>query len=248
MIELSFKKVSILGVEFIDTTLKQMIERLARHVKEGKKAFVVTANPEIALLAYNDAQYKRYIEKANYVTADGIGVVKAAGLLGHPLPERVTGFEMFVGLLEIANQAGMSVYLLGAQPEVLTKASEKINSQFPNVRIVGSHHGFFDWNDAEIPNQIHETKPDFVFVALGVPRQEKWIAEHLDQFEKGVFMGIGGSFDVLAGTVKRAPAIWQKLNVEWLYRLVKQPSRWRRMLALPIFAGKVIKQKVKGTA
>lgn len=248
MIELSFKKVSILGVEFIDTTLKQMIERLARHVKDEKKAFVVTANPEIALLAYNDVEYKRYIDKASYITADGIGVVKAAALLGHPLPERVTGFEMFMGLLEIANQAGNSIYLLGAQPEVLNKASEKIASEFPDVRIVGSHHGFFDWNDAEIPNQIHETKPDFIFVALGVPKQEKWIAEHLEQFGKGVFMGIGGSFDVLAGTVKRAPGIWQKLNIEWLYRLVKQPSRWRRMLALPVFVLKVIKQKVKGSA
>lgn len=244
---MSDERIQILGVSFINTTLDGMVAKLHNHIIEGKKAFVVTANPEIVLHAKNDADYMKMINKANYVTADGIGVVKAAGLLGKPLPERVTGFDMFMKLLNLANEEGLSIYLLGAQPEVLQKASEKINSQFSNVKIVGSHHGFFDWKDPKIPNEIKTSKPDLVFVALGLPRQEKWIAEHIDQFEKGVFMGIGGSFDVLSGMVKRAPEIWQKLNIEWLYRLVKQPSRWRRMLALPIFAAKVIQQKVKGS-
>ncbi|RXJ02956.1 glycosyltransferase [Anaerobacillus alkaliphilus] len=242
---MSKKTVSILGVNFINTTLDGMVGKLSEHVQKNEKAFVVTANPEIVLHALQDANYKTCIDRADYVTADGIGIVKAAGLLGTPLPGRVTGFDMFMKLLQLANEKSLSIYLLGAQAEVLQLASETIMKQFPKVKIVGSHHGFFDWADDKIPNEIKATKPDFVFVALGLPRQEKWIAANINNFEKGVFMGIGGSFDVLAGTVQRAPEIWQKLNVEWLYRLVKQPSRWRRMLALPHFAMKVVGQKVK---
>ncbi len=244
---MSNKTISILGVDFIDTTLERMIEKLSGHVQKNERTFVVTANPEIVLYAYEDKNYKKYLDKANYITADGIGIVKAAGLLGHPLPERVTGFDMFMKLLKLANEKRLSIYLLGAQAEVLNTAIVKISNQFPSINIVGSHHGFFDWNAETIPNEIKRLEPDFVFVALGCPRQEKWISENIHKFNKGVFMGIGGSFDVLAGAVKRAPIAWQKLNIEWLYRLLQQPTRWRRMLALPNFAIKVLKQKVKGS-
>lgn len=241
----SDRKVTILGVDFIHITLEKMVEKCDQHVKEAQKAFLVTANPEIVLYAHQNQDYRKVIDKANYITADGIGVVKAAQLLGEPLPERVTGFDLFIRLLEISNKHQYSVYLLGAKQEVLDKAKENIRLTYPNVNIVGSHNGFFDWQDPTIENEIKAKKPDFVFVALGFPRQEQWISQKIDQFNQGVFVGIGGSFDVLAGEVKRAPEIWQKLNVEWLYRLLKQPTRWRRMLALPKFALKIISQKVK---
>ncbi|MBB5173785.1 WecB/TagA/CpsF family glycosyltransferase [Texcoconibacillus texcoconensis] len=241
------RTVSILGVNFIHINLRQMIDRLMEHVKNEEKKFVVTANPEIVLHTLEDETYKKNVEKADYVTADGIGVVKAAQMLGQPLPERVTGFDMFMGILEKANEQGSSVYLLGAKDEVLQKTKQNMNKQFPNVEIAGSHHGFFDWEDDAIIRDIQETKPDFIFVALGFPRQEQWIAENMPYAEKGIFVGIGGSFDVLAGEVKRAPEIWQKLNLEWFYRLSKQPTRWKRMLALPRFVGKVMYQKVKGS-
>ncbi|WP_257008370.1 WecB/TagA/CpsF family glycosyltransferase [Bacillus sp. FJAT-45350] len=243
---MSFDKVSILGVDFVNTTLSGMVTQLATHLDNEEKAFVVTANPEIVLHAHQNPSYKEVLQKASYVTADGIGVVKAAQLLGKPLPERVTGFDMFMQLLQLANEKSLSIYLLGAKDEVLQRAINKINEQFPNIKIVGSHHGFFDWEKDGIDRQIKELKPDLVFVALGLPRQENWIAQHYNQFDKGVFMGIGGSFDVLAGEVNRAPEIWQKLNVEWLYRLVQEPTRWRRMLALPKFALKVVGQRVQG--
>lgn len=242
---MSDRKVSVLGVDFLHTTMAGMIERLKAHLERGDKTFVVTANPEIVLHAQDDVAYRSYLEKATYVTADGIGVVKAAGMLGQPLPERVTGFDMFMALLDIANERKYSIYLLGAKNEVLEKTIAEINKQFPNVRIAGSHHGFFDWNSTEIEDEIHSLQPDMVFLALGFPRQEKWIAERYDKFSKGLFMGIGGSFDVLAGEVKRAPIFWQKIHLEWFYRLLKQPSRWRRMLALPIFAGRVLREKRK---
>ncbi|MCM3716143.1 WecB/TagA/CpsF family glycosyltransferase [Alkalihalobacillus oceani] len=245
---MSNRTVSVLGVDFLHTTMNEMIARLSGHLEREEKAFVVTANPEIVLHAQEDEAYRTYLAKASYITADGIGVVKAAGLLGDPLPERVTGFDMFLSLLEVANERKFSVYLLGAKEEVLEKTIAAIERQFPQVEVAGSHHGYFDWDSTEIEDEIRLKKPDLVFLALGFPRQEKWIAERYDQFEKGIFMGIGGSFDVLAGEVKRAPVFWQKIHLEWFYRLVKQPSRWRRMLALPVFAGRILREKRKRTS
>ncbi|NEU30273.1 WecB/TagA/CpsF family glycosyltransferase [bacterium LRH843] len=239
------KKVSVLGVDFVHTTMVRMVETLKAHLEREEKTFVVTANPEIVLHAQDDPQFKSYLDQATYITADGIGVVKAAGMLGQPLPERVTGFDMFMALLEVANERKYSIYLLGAKPDVLPKTIAAIHDQFPNVTVAGSHHGYFDWNSTEIEDEIRSLQPDMVFLALGFPRQEKWIVERYDQFSKGLFMGIGGSFDVLAGEVKRAPEIFQKVHLEWLYRLLKQPSRWRRMLALPIFVGRVLREKRK---
>lgn len=243
VVKVALEKVSILGIPFVKITLEGMVRHLVKHIDEKEKCFVVTANPEIALAAYEDSAFYNTIMKADYITADGIGVVKAASWLGTPLPERVTGFDLFISLLKIANEKHYSVYLLGAKDEVLQKAIENINKDYPNVKIVGSHHGYFDWNDTTMEEEIQEKKPDLIFLALGFPRQEKWIAERLHKFEKGVFMGIGGSFDVIAGEVKRAPEVWQKLNLEWLYRLLKQPTRWRRMLALPRFAFTVLSKR-----
>ena len=237
----------ILTIPFLHTTMKEMVERLDNLIEKQQKTFVVTANPEIVLAAYEDERYKKVVAKADYIVADGIGVVKAAQLLGTPLPERVAGFDLFLALLQKANEKHLRVYLLGGKPEVLERVKVEINKSYPNVQIVGAHHGFFDWHDQTIEAEIQAQKPDMVFAALGFPRQEKWIAEKFDLFEKGMFMGIGGSFDVLAGEVKRAPEIWQKLNIEWLYRLVKQPTRWKRMLALPRFALIILKEKVTKT-
>lgn len=243
---MTVRKVSILGVDFVHTTMNGMIETLAHHLEKEEKAFVVTANPEIVLHAYENEAYNELLQQADYITADGIGVVKAAKWLGKSLPERVTGFDMFMKLLHIANERSYSIYLLGAKEEVIERAVATIGKQFPNIKIAGYHHGYFDWNDKTIENEVKETKPDLMFLAIGFPRQEQWISERIDSFSKGIFMGVGGSFDVLAGEVRRAPLIWQKLNLEWLYRLLKQPSRWRRMLALPKFVLTVWGQKLKG--
>jgi N-acetylglucosaminyldiphosphoundecaprenol N-acetyl-beta-D-mannosaminyltransferase len=240
-----FEKISILGVPFIKTTRKQFVQALEKHVENEEKAFVVTANPEIVMKVQEDKQYKSMIDRATYITADGIGVVKAAGLLGKPLPERVTGYETMMDLLALSNEKKLSIYLLGAQEETIEKAVQNIRRDFPNVKIAGYHHGFFDWNSDDIPSEIQQTEPDFVFVALGVPRQEKWISENMPKFRKGVFMGIGGSFDVIAGTVQRAPEIWQKVNLEWAYRIMKQPERIGRAMSLPKFALRVLQERVK---
>lgn len=240
--------VEILGVSFIHTTRKQLIERLNNHIVQNEKRFIVTANPEIVMMANEDENYKRDIDKANYVTADGIGIVKAAQLLNTPLPERVAGYEVMLDLLKLANDHRYKVYLLGATEETLQKTVQNIKRDYEHIDIVGAQNGFFDWSDRQITDKMIAAEADLVFVALGAPRQEKWISQHLDLFNKGIFIGIGGSFDVIAGTVKRAPVLWQKLNLEWLYRIVKQPSRIKRSLAIPRFVIRIFKEKFKGTA
>lgn len=240
---MTLKFVHILGVPFINTTQKDFIATLETHVAQQERAFVVTANPEIVMHSLKDETYKQTLAKATYITADGIGIVKAAAIVGEPLPERVSGYDIMLDLLETANKNHSSVFFLGAAEEVLQATVKKVKQEYPDIKVAGSQNGFFDWNDHQLPQQIKNAAPDYVFVALGFPRQEQWIGANIDQFDKGVFIGIGGSFDVFSGSVKRAPEMWQKMNLEWFYRLVKQPSRWKRMLVLPKFAATVIGRK-----
>lgn len=239
------KHVSILGVPFIYSTKEEFVDIVYERIEQQRKTFIVTANPEIVMMANEDKEFKKYLQKADFITPDGIGIVKASHWINKPLPERVPGFDTMKDLLTLAHLHQYRVYFLGAKQEVLELFIHKVKTDYPNLKIVGTHNGFFDWNDPKIKNEIQQQKPDLIFVALGAPRQEKWIFEHLDHFNKGIFMGVGGSFDGIAGVVPRAPEIWQKLNIEWLYRLIKQPSRWRRMLAIPRFVFKVYRQKLK---
>ena len=237
------KFVHILGVPFVNTSQKDFIDTLQKHIARQERTFVVTANPEIVMHSLEDQQYKGTLAKAQYITADGIGIVKAAAIIGEPLPERVSGYDLMLDLLEAADKNHSSIFFLGAAEEVLQQTVAKAKTDYPGIKIAGSHNGFFDWNDPLLPQQIKNAAPDIVFVALGFPRQEQWIGAHIEEFDKGIFIGIGGSFDVFSGTVKRAPELWQKMNLEWFYRLVKQPSRWKRMLVLPKFAATVIGRK-----
>lgn len=240
------RHVNIMGVPFLHIDQQNFVKLLVERIEQQEKTFVITANPEIVMRANEDEQLMKYIEQATYICADGIGVVKAAKIIGEDLPGRVTGYDTMIELLKIGQQKRFKIYLLGAQKETLEKTIANIEKQYPNVDIVGHHDGFFDWDNNTIAEEAAALKPDLIFVALGVPRQEKWSAENMHKFSKGVFIGIGGSFDVIAGTVKRAPVFWQKLNLEWLYRLLKQPSRFKRMLVLPQFALKVLSMKRKG--
>ncbi|AJK90155.1 WecB/TagA/CpsF family glycosyltransferase [Lysinibacillus fusiformis] len=240
------RHVTIMGVPFLHISQQGFVDLLVNRIEQQEKTFVVTANPEVVMQANENPTVKGYLNQATYICADGIGVVKAAQILGDSLPERVTGYDTMVKLLEVGQQKRFKIYLLGAQKETIEKTIANIHKNYPNVEVVGYHDGFFDWNNNHIADDIAALQPDLVFVALGVPRQEKWITENLDKFSKGVFIGVGGSFDVIAGTVKRAPVIWQKLNLEWLYRLLRQPSRFIRMLVLPRFALKVFSLKLRG--
>lgn len=233
-------KVSILNVPFSSATHEETIAFFKKCVEQNKKTFVVTANPEIVMYANKNKEYMDILQQADWITPDGIGIVKAAPILKQHIPERVSGYDLFLDLLELSDKEHLSVYFLGAKNDVLQKVLTIVTERYPNVRIVGSHHGYFGTNDENIVKDIQETKPDFIFTALGYPVQEKWISKHLPIFEKGIFIGIGGSFDVISGKTKRAPKLYRNLNLEWLYRIVSQPKRIKRALYLPVFAMQVI--------
>jgi N-acetylglucosaminyldiphosphoundecaprenol N-acetyl-beta-D-mannosaminyltransferase len=238
-------KVKILNMAFDSITKGKLLKDLVMKIEDKQKTFVVTANPEIVMEADKDTAYASVVNSADYIIADGIGVVIASRILGNPLPERIAGYDLLLQLLREGNEKNWSAYFLGAKREVIEKAVNNIKETYPYLNISGWHDGYFDWSSSNIADEIAEKKPDLIFVALGFPRQEQWIAQNMNNFDKGIFMGVGGSFDVIAGEVKRAPIIWQRMNLEWLYRLLKQPSRWRRMLVLPLFLNKILNEKFK---
>ncbi|TMU84091.1 WecB/TagA/CpsF family glycosyltransferase [Bacillus sp. BHET2] len=236
--------VQILNIPFVNKTKSDIVNDLYnQYLKEGRKAFIVTANPEIVMHARTDADYLYTLSKADYIIPDGIGVVIASRIKNQPLIERVPGFELMEELLSLSNEQSLRVYIVGAKPEVLDKAVVNVKRKYPNLQLAGHHHGYFEDGNEEIIQEIKQSEPDLILVALGFPRQEKWIKENMVHVQKGVFIGVGGSIDVLAGHVKRAPVMWQRVHLEWFYRLLQQPSRWRRMAVLPQFIFHVIKSK-----
>ncbi|TDK62198.1 glycosyltransferase [Bacillus salipaludis] len=235
--------VNILGINFLNKGFNEVVELLSERIAKGIKTFVVTANPEIVMYARENDEYRKIVQEADYIVPDGSGIILAAKILNTPIQERVTGYDLTVRLLDLANQNRWRIYLLGGKEETNKKAVANICEQYPHLVMAGSHNGYFKGKEDKIADEIKAANVDIVFVALGFPRQEKWISSHYATFSKGIFMGVGGSIDVLAGEVKRAPVVWQKLNLEWFYRLAKQPSRWRRMLALPRFLVEILKVK-----
>lgn len=241
------RTVEILGIPFYNVSQNAFVDELMDAAMNRERRFIVTANPEIVMHAQQDLEFNQVIRKADYIVADGIGVVKAAKSIGKPLKGRVTGYDTMLGLLEKANEMKLRVYFIGAKPNVIEKLVEHVSAAYKNIEIVGAHDGYFAASESEaIAEDILISQADFVFLALGFPRQEKWISAYLEKFEKGVFMGVGGSFDVLSGCTKRAPSFWVKFNLEWLYRILSQPSRWKRALAIPRFMLAMKKQRRQG--
>jgi N-acetylglucosaminyldiphosphoundecaprenol N-acetyl-beta-D-mannosaminyltransferase len=239
------KKVNILNINFDSIHSNDLVNKLSERINSSLKTFVVTANPEIVMHGNNDLDYLKLVNDADYVIADGYGIILGSKITGNEIPERIAGFDLMTSLLAKGNEKGWNVYFLGAKEEVINKAVGKIKDTFPQLNVVGWHNGYGDVNSKGFQMDIASKEPDLIFVGLGFPVQENWIANSLPLFKKGLFMGVGGSFDVWAGEVKRAPEIWQKLNVEWLYRLIQQPTRWRRMTVLPIFVLKVMTERLR---
>lgn len=226
---------------FVDTA-----EAFSRQAGEamlaGKRLFVITANPEIIMGAEGDPSIREILlNKENSIVPDGISVVKAMHLLGIPAKERITGVDLAEKLLKLAGERSMSVYLLGAKEEVVSALAAKLKGKYPGME-VHYKNGYGADKDADF-REIEALQPDLTLVALGVPAQEKLIARHLKNFSKGVFIGVGGSFDVLSGSKRRAPALFVKTNTEWLYRITREPSRLGRFYRSNIkFLGRVRKE------
>jgi len=210
---------------------------------------VVTLNPEMIMAAQHDGELRRALEESSLVVADGIGVVWASRVLRQPLPERIAGIDLAVAVLQVAAAQGRAVFFLGGEEGVAERAAERLCRRFPGLRVAGVHHGYFtEAENHRIVRMIAEKAPDLLLVGLGAPKQELWIYRNLGFLGARVAMGVGGALDVFAGRVKRAPVAWQKLGLEWAYRLIQQPWRFRRMLALPKFAAAVLRRRWLGQA
>ncbi len=230
------EKINILGVNVCKVTHDEAVERIMDMLYERGNHAVFTPNSEIILMAYKDPEFCDLLNSADLLTADGIGVVYASKILGDPLSERVTGYDMACSVLDIIAETGHRLYLFGGKPGVAELAQEKLKEKYPLINIVGTHNGYFAPEEIDsIVDDINASRADLVFVCLGAPAQENWIFENKDKLNCHVMMGIGGSLDVLAGNVERAPEIWCDLGLEWLYRLIKEPWRFGRMMALPKF-------------
>jgi N-acetylglucosaminyldiphosphoundecaprenol N-acetyl-beta-D-mannosaminyltransferase len=239
---LNFKEV--IGFKFINNTMDELVNEVHGRISHSQKTFIVTVNPEIIMYSQSDSHYNKVLKEADIITPDGAGIIMASKILGDPLQERLAGFDLMERLLMVSNKHNYGIYLLGTKPNVIDLTAANIKKKYPNINIVGFHHGYFD-DDQNIINEIKEKKPDIVFLGLGFPYQEKWISKNKSQFSKGIFMGVGGCFNVWAGVDKRAPRIWRELNLEWFYRLLMQPWRYKRMTAIPIFLKKVLSKELK---
>ncbi|WP_152396945.1 WecB/TagA/CpsF family glycosyltransferase [Paenibacillus guangzhouensis] len=234
---------AIMGIQFPKRTLEESVDLLRQVVEEPRSELfhVVTVNPEITMACQKNSELRSIVEEAGMITADGIGIVMVSRIKGDHLPERVTGYDMLLQLLAAGNEKGWSFYFLGADPVTNPKACEVIRSTYPNLKICGNQHGFFKPEDEErIITEISSARPDFLIVALGAPYAERWIHQYKDKLQAKIAIGVGGSLDVIAGKVKQTPEVWKRWNVEWLYRLIQQPHRWRRQLILPQFAIRAI--------
>ena len=234
-------KVNVLGVKIDKVTVEGAADRICEMLKTSRNHAVYTPNSEIIYLAYKDTDFCDLLNSADMLTADGIGVVYASKILKNPVPERAGGFDIACRVIEKIAETGDRLYLFGGKPDIAEKAAENLKGKYPFINIVGMRNGYFspEEND-EIINGINESGANIVFVCLGAPMQEKWIFQNRDRLNCNVLMGIGGSLDVFAGVAERAPLKWQKLGLEWLYRLIKEPKRFWRMLALPKFAFTVL--------
>ena len=234
-------KVNILGVKVDMVNIPQAADKIMGYFNEDRLHTVFTPNSEIIMQAYRNPEFCKMLNDADMLTADGIGVVYASKILKKPINERAAGYDIARRVLEKLNYTDHKLFLFGGKPGVAEEAAENLKKEYPELNIAGTRNGYFQPEEEEdIVNQINSSGADIVFVCLGAPKQEQWINSHKDELKVKVAMGIGGSLDVFAGRVERAPDFWCKIGMEWFYRLVKEPWRIGRMMDLPKFAATVV--------
>lgn len=237
-------KISVLGILVDSLTMEEAVARCGSFINQGRSHLVATANAEMIMMAQQDKELALILANADLVVPDGAGVVWAARQQGYSMPERVAGFDLTQRLLLLSAEKGYTVFMFGGAPGIADQARITAQRLYPKLRIVGVCDGYFsETEESDIIAEIDNARPDILLVALGVPKQEKWIMRHKDTLNIPLSIGVGGTFDVMAGTVTRAPLWMQRANLEWLYRLISQPSRALRMLSLPRFALQVLRAK-----
>lgn len=238
-------RTDVLGVGFDNVTKAEAVERALALIDAREGRYVVTPNPEIVMLARENPALKEALSGADIVLPDGAGIIKGAAILGRPMKEKVPGIDFACGVMARLAERGGSVYLFGAKPGVAEAAAETLRTKFPGLVISGTSDGYFS-DDGPIIEKIKDAAPDLLLVCLGAPKQELWMARMSGKLPVGLMVGLGGSLDVFAGTVKRAPEAWQKLDLEWLYRLLKEPRRIGRMMKLPLFVIEAAGERLRG--
>lgn len=238
------KKTHVLGVPFDAVTMEQAVAKAKKMLAEEGQHFICTPNPEIVMEAQKDKDLMNILHEADMVIPDGIGVVWASRYSEIRLKERVAGYDLTQNLMAELAATGETFYFFGGAPGVASAAARMMMKKYPGLKVVGVHNGYFDEKEEKkIIQDIKTKSPSILLVGLGAPKQEKWIYDNIRLVGAKVAIGVGGSFDVMAGNVKRAPKIFQKLGLEWFHRLITQPTRWRRMMRLPKFALTVLKTK-----
>lgn len=234
------EKIDILGVKVDSVTMAQAVAQVESYMDEKKNVLIATANAEMIMRATHDTELKDILNDAALVVPDGAGTVWAAHHLGFEMPERVAGYDLAQELMRIAPSKKQKVFFFGSAPGVAEKAKAKAEELYPGIEVVGTRDGYFKPEDeAAIIAEIKAAQPDLLLVALGVPKQEKWLHAHLQELNVPVSIGVGGTLDVMAGVMKRAPYWMQKAKLEWLFRGLLQPKRAGRLMALPKFVLKV---------
>ena len=235
-------RIDVLGVGFDNLTMEEAVDEGVRLLHAEGTHYVVTPNPEIVEVCREDPAAMRAVNGADLVLPDGIGVIKGAAMLGTPLKEKTPGIEFAAHLMGRMAEEGLSLYLLGAKPGVAEQAAENLRKQYPGLWIAGTHDGYFK-DDGPVAEDILRSGADTVFVCLGAPKQELWMEKNGDATGAKLLCGLGGSLDVFAGVVERAPKFWSDHGLEWFYRLCKEPRRIGRMMKLPLFLVHVRREK-----
>lgn len=230
------KSLEILGCRLDDLDADAATDAIIGLAREGRGAQIVTLGTEMVVHAQRDRRYRDVVNACALSLCDTVGLLAVARSRGANLRERVTGVELVEHLCARSAPEGISIFLFGGAPGVAEEAARTLQQRYPGLRIAGTRNGFFAPEEsAAIAQQIRASGAQVLFVGMGFPRQELWLAEYLRESGAGAGIGVGGSFDVISGKVERAPQAWRRLGLEWLYRLFKEPARWRRQLALPHF-------------
>ncbi|KAF0134199.1 MAG: N-acetylglucosaminyldiphosphoundecaprenol [Candidatus Saganbacteria bacterium] len=226
--------VELAGIKIDNITIDEAAVKIEEFIKKGNPRLVVTPNPEIIVAAQEDEELRNIMNNAHLRAPDGISMVVVSKILNTPLKERVTGIDLLLKLTELSAKKNWRLFFLGGGEGVAEAAAKALKTKFNNIQIVGFHHGYFS-DSKQVISEIRNCHPDILFAGLGMGKQEKWLAENLNKLNVPVSVAVGGSFDVVSGIKKRAPKWAQDLYVEWLYRLLTEPQRWKRQLALPKF-------------
>lgn len=235
-------KTDLLGVQVDNVTLEEAYQKFLSFLEEDKTSVIITPNSEILYAAYHDKELFEILNRADMLIADGIGVVYASKILKKPLPERVAGFDLLCRVMENAVKDNVKLFFFGSKPGVAEAAKEKLEQKYPGIQIVGTNDGYFKDEEAVV-EKVNQSGADLLLVCLGAPKQELFMDRWKDRLQVKACIGAGGSLDVFAGTVKRAPAFFCKFGLEWFYRLIKEPWRFKRMINLPKFMLYVIKRR-----